>query len=66
METNGAESMAVLLPVSDTYAEHLPYFGMDIIKSLFDSLFLECVVLNQLLQLKALNSGKQQESQVLG
>lgn len=65
METNGTDLMAVLLLVSDSYAEHLPYLGMDVIKSLFHSLFLECVVLNQVLQLEALNSGKQQESQVL-
>lgn len=65
METNGADLMAVLLLVSGSYAGHLYYLGMDIIKSLFHSLFLECVVLNQVLQLKALNSGKQQECQVL-
>lgn len=49
----------------NSYAEHLPYLGMDIIKSIIQCLFLECMVLNNMLHLKALNSGKQQGSQIL-
>lgn len=47
-----------------SYAEHLPYLGMDLIKSKICCLFPECIVLNKMLWLKALNSGKWQESQI--